>query len=174
MNNDKLKKSIEEHLALLPKEAQEVINNFDWLGKCEEVGKAHKLLEPEIELLQTETALIILGLEESEYFAKNIEKNVEIPASDSVIIAKEIEGKVLNPIAQEITKKIKEGMTDKRTKWDQNINFIVSGGNYAAFLEQRKAKNAFSEDKEDEPTMITPTEGSKSKNVTDLRDKFTI
>ena len=140
--NEKLKNIIKENLMVLPKETQEVISTFNWIKICEEIGKTHKLLEPEIENLQTETALVLVGLEELSIYALNIENEVEINKGDAENIAKEITEKVFKPIAEQITEKVKNKVKDGKQKWNQNIDFIISGGDYSAFIESRNPEIA--------------------------------
>lgn len=172
--NDKLNNTIKEELMKMPKEIQEVLNSFDWMGKCEEIGKNHKLLYPEISNLQTETALILLGLEEEEYYAKNIEREVEISKEDAEKISKEIFEKIFKPIADQITEKIKAKVKDGGQKWNQNIDFIVSGGDYSAFIDRREPVKTESSI-EDKNKMGNPIKKMDDlKKVVDLKSKFTI
>jgi len=172
--NEKLQNLIKENLMSLPKEAQEVINTFNWIGVCEEVGKAHKLLDPEIENLQTETALVLIGLEELRMYPLNIEKEVEITREDAENISKEITEKIFKPIAEQITEKIKSKVKDGGQKWNQNIDFIVSGGDYSAFIDRREPIKT-EESSDNKNKTVNPVKKMDDfKKVEDLKSKFTI
>lgn len=172
--NDKLNNIIKENLLKLPKEAQEVLNNFKWKEICEEIGKAHKLLEPEIEQLKAVTALLLLGLVDGEFYAKNIENKVELTQEDSEILAKEVFEKIFLPISKEITEKVKAKVKDGGQKWNQNIDFIVSGGDYSAFIDRREPTKTESNSEGKDKTINPIKKMEDLKKVADLKSKFTI
>ena len=61
---DKLKKIIQDEVGVLPKETQGAINSLDWVSIAEEIGKKNLLNESEINDLQVETLLTLVGIEE--------------------------------------------------------------------------------------------------------------
>ncbi|OGI81892.1 hypothetical protein A3I95_00485 [Candidatus Nomurabacteria bacterium RIFCSPLOWO2_02_FULL_44_12] len=131
---EKLKQTIKDEIAKLPKEIQEVINTYDWVKMVEEIGKKYSLNEDKIESLQVETLLVLTGLEEGNYFAQNLERNVGITKGDATSLVREIEEKIFAPIYQTLMENIKSKMKDKNPTWEQTVNFILSGGNYAVFV----------------------------------------
>ena len=57
---EELKQTIKNGVEKLPKEIQEVVNNFDWLKVSEEIGKRNLLDEFEINILQNEIGLVLI------------------------------------------------------------------------------------------------------------------
>jgi len=134
---EKLQQTIKEELAKLPKEHQEAIGTFDWVKSSEEIGKKYLLNEDEINNLQVETLLVLVRLEEPDSFAKNIEDEVGTSKAEADKITEEILQKIFIPINVTLVEKIKNSEQVKDSKWNQNLDFILSGGNYSSFLEKK-------------------------------------
>jgi hypothetical protein len=62
--------------------------------------------------------------------------------------------KILEPIAEHITSKIKQGVNQRNTDIDQNISFILSGGNYIYLTDslRKKIDKSFSQKTPTPPT----------------------
>src|SRR3989344_2165392 len=95
---EKLKQIIKEEVLKLPKEVQEAINSLDWRGIAEEIGKKYKLNESEINDFQVETLLILVGLEEAEFYVRNIENNVGTSKDEAEKISREAFERIFIPI----------------------------------------------------------------------------
>ena len=160
-----LKQVINREVAKLPKENQEAINAFDWANIAEEIGKKYLLLVNEVNDLQVETLLVLIGLE-SDSFALNIENYVGTSKDEAEKIADEIGQKIFTPISDALVDKIKNGGKSQNAKPEQNLDFILSGGDYSAFMETRKIEI------EPEPGETTiPVFSIKDEN---LKNRFTI
>lgn len=133
---DKLKKIIEEEMENLPKEVGEAIHAVDWIKISEDIGKKYLIDDQEINDFQAQTALVLLGLRTPDLYAKGIENEVSTSKEEAEKIVSEAMEKIFNPIAEKIEEKIKNNTKEKDTDWDQNVNFTLSGGSYAVFLEQ--------------------------------------
>ena len=83
---EKLQQTIKEEVLKLPKETQEAINTFDWGSMAEEIGKKYLLSESEINDFQVETLLVLVGLEDGNLYALNIENNVGISKDEAIKI----------------------------------------------------------------------------------------
>ena len=135
--NQKLQDSIKEDMLMLPKESQGVINSFDWLEETDKIGKANNLTESKINDLQTEVALVLVGLTNPDWFEKNIEIEVGTSEEEAKKIANETLEKIFKPIANKIEANLKNKVQDKNTKWDQNVNFTLSGGDIPSLRKRR-------------------------------------
>ena len=166
--NEQLKKTIEEEIKKIPKEVQDVINSIDWINISEEIGKKNFLDEKEITDIQTEIAFILIGAEHINYLAINIEHKTNLSKDSSEKIALEILQKICQPVAEKLTNYIKESIEEKKPTWNQNIDFIVSGGDYFAFLRQNRKENNLQNTPVHENI---PTNNSK---LEDLKNNFTI
>lgn len=135
---NKLKQTIKEEVGKLKKENQEVINAFGWENIAEEIGKKNLLTESEINDLQVETLLVLVGLQDPEEYAQNVENNIGTSKNEAEKITNEIFQKIFTPINNILLEKIKKSDKVKNATAEQNLNFILSGGNYAAFLDARE------------------------------------
>jgi len=190
---DKLKNIIKEQMPFLPKEVQDSISSLDWVEITEKIGKKYLLNEEEIINLQVETMLVLLGLEEGEAYSRNIENEVGTSAEEAEKIADDADEKIFTPIYNAYTENIKKSGKVKNGKPEQNLNFILSGGDYSAFVnppllakEGAGAVQALSSPQarrggnlKEEPPRPSGTppqkggEGNKPR-ITDIKSKFTI
>jgi hypothetical protein len=133
---EKLKTVIKREINKLPKENQEAINAFDWVKTAEEIGKKYLLTESEINDLQVQTLLVLIGLEDSDYYQQNVEREVGTSKNEAEKIAVEVVQKIFTPISNIIIENIKKSEKIKNSNHEQNLNFILSGGDYSAFVEK--------------------------------------
>lgn len=134
---EKLRDKIEEEIAKLPKETQEAIKSVDWVKTSEEIGHNYFLDEDEINDLQVEILLILTGLEEGYVFSKNIEVEVGLEEEDAKAISDEVNKKIFTPIYNILESNVKNNIKNINPNWQQNLNFILSGGNYSALAGAR-------------------------------------
>ena len=132
---EKLKQIIKEEVEKLPKENQDVVTSLNWEKITEEVGQKYLLNESEVNDLLVETLIILIGLDELEAYTRNIETNVGTTKADSELIAKEVGEKVFGPMNDSYIENIKKSEKVTSAKPEQNLNFILSGGDYTAFVE---------------------------------------
>ncbi len=133
---EKLKQTIEEELAQLPKEMQEAINALDWVKVTEEIGKKNNLDEEEISDFQLETLLVLIGVVDPEFYAINIENHVNTTKDEAKNIAMEAFAKIFTPIKNTLEENIRNNLKNKNPSWKQNVNFALSGGDYSSFMEK--------------------------------------
>ena len=133
---EKLRQIIKEEVIKLPKELQYSINSLDWGKISEEIGKKYLLNESEINDLQVETGLVLIGLADINEYTLNIENNVGTSKNVAEKITMEINQKIFNQIAMAISRKIEENLKNKNINWKQTLNFILSGGDYSIFMEK--------------------------------------
>ena len=129
-----LQQKMNEEIAKLPKYNQEAIDSLDWGDISWKIGKKNLLTESEINDLQIETGLVLVGLSDLDSFAINIEKNVGANTAESEEIAKEIYEEIFKPITDKMEIMVKNKIKSQNPKWDQRVNFIISGGDYSNFL----------------------------------------
>ncbi len=158
---DKLKKTIEEELAQLPKEGQNAIASVDWVKIAEEIGKKFLLEESEIEDFQLETLLVLIGVVDLEFYTVNIENHVNTTKEKAETLADEAFQKIFTPIRDILEEDIKKNIQNKNPNLEQTLDFILSGGNYFAFLEEKSNTAA--------PDMAKPI-GTSS--TLDMKDKL--
>jgi len=133
---EKLKEIIKNESVKLPKESQEVINTFGWAAISEEIGKKYLLRESEINDLQVEIALVLLGINEEDLLSLNIEDNVGTSTSDADKMTEEINKQILTPMFEKKESLMKNKPKTISPNWKQNVNFVISGGDYSVFEEE--------------------------------------
>ncbi len=140
MTND-LEQTIKEELKRLPRENQMALSDFDWIKAVEIIGKNYLLKPEEINALQAETSLVLLGIEDGYSYPFNIKNNVGIEIEKAEKIAAEAEEKIFGPIYENLQEIIKNELKDKNIKPEQNMEFILSGGDYSVFLRRDEARH---------------------------------
>jgi len=133
---EKLKQTIKEEIAQLPKEGQDAINALDWVKLAEEIGKEFSLEESEMEDFQLETLLVLIGATDPEFYAINIENHVNTIKETAESMADEVFQKIFAPIKNTLEENIKKNLRNKNPSPEQTLNFILSGGDYSAFMER--------------------------------------
>lgn len=196
MISEKSKNLIKEEMLNLPKEVQDAINSLDWESIAEQIGKKYLLDENEINTFQLETASFILGLVDEDLYPRNIEDEVGTSRAEAEKIAREVEEKIFKPIYDTMIENIKNSQKSKSSTAEQNLNFILSGGDYSAFVEETTPTNGtIQEEKQPKKTEDLPfrpkfsapptLESVKAnmeknnatpvvKKMTDIKTKFTI
>lgn len=99
---EKSKQKIKDEINKLPKEWQDIIRNSNWEKISEEIGGKHFFTENEINDFQLETALILLGIEDEDSYALNIESNIVTSKKKAEEIAREINQRIFTPISERI------------------------------------------------------------------------
>lgn len=179
---DKLKQIIKEETEKLPKENQKIINTFDWVDIIDSIGKKYEISEDQINDLQIETLLVLIGLEEMTSYSSNLEYEVCISKEKLEKIVNEVLEKIFTPIANKISEKIKEEIKTKNPNWEQNVSFILSGGDYSVFVATPPPLSG--EDRGEvinspHPNPLPKGEGGSiptqpPKKITDIKSRFTI
>lgn len=133
---EKLKQRTIDELAKLPKEMEESINSLDWSNISETIGKKYIQNEKEIDKLQAEILLVLIGIEKINNLKTNIEINVNLTPQIASQIFDELVEQIFFPIAENIELLVKTNFNLENAHWNQTVNFIVSGGDYSVFLEK--------------------------------------
>ena len=124
---------MQEEIAKLSTNKQEAINSIDWETITREIGKKNLLEEEEIDRLQKETGLFLLGITDGDTYKFRLEDFlVSIKTTED--ITNEMLEKIFLPITTKMEVSIKNEMATKKPKWDQTVRFIISGGDYSVFL----------------------------------------
>lgn len=163
--NIKIQNIINEELAVLPKELKDIINIFEWDSLVEEIGKKHNLTPYKIFTLQIETALVLIGLVAPNLYIENIEQKVGVNQEEAKKITMETNQKIFTPMMNKLNETIKNNLPNRNIHWQQNLNFILSGGDYTAFIKR------IEETKDEIPK---PNESFNPSKMDDLKSKFTI
>ena len=131
---EKLKQKIKEEVEKLPKESREAIGVSGWENISEEIGKKYLLSEDALTSLQTEILLFLIGLVSPDLFKGNIEENVGVDKEKAGEILTEVVQKIFTPINKIVIENIKKSGKSRSANHEQNLSFILSGGDYCSFL----------------------------------------
>jgi len=167
---ERSKKIIRDEILSLPKEAQEAINNSNWEKISEQIGKKHLLDEDELSTFQLETASFLLGLVDEYSYPENIEEEVGISKDEAKKITDEVLREIVGPINNILAEKIKESEKVKNSGFQQNLDFILSGGDYGVFLSEEEE----GERESNSGSGILRTKPSGSGKMEDIKSKLVI
>ena len=102
---------IKQRLFSLPQEIQKAFSETDIVGEIEKIRVKFKLMYDQASVLESETMLIFLGLEEPKYLLRNIVKNAKIPT--------DIAGQIVDEIEKNILKQIKSRLIEIMEQEDE-------------------------------------------------------
>lgn len=88
----------------LPKNIQEVIINIDLSEKMQKIVEKNKLMLDKAGLLETETLLVLYGVEPLKQYINNIVKNVGLSESQAIAIAKDTDELIFKNIRESLRK----------------------------------------------------------------------
>ncbi len=89
---------IKERYFELPQHLQEAVTASDLPAKMKTIANNHGLMIDQLGSLRKEIILVMLGLESSSIFVKNVSKELEVDEKKSLAIAKDVESLIFSPI----------------------------------------------------------------------------
>ncbi|MFZ2048908.1 MAG: hypothetical protein WAV25_01250 [Minisyncoccia bacterium] len=89
---------IQDRLNLLPPHTQEAIKTIPWKDSVKGIGESFGLDEEKLKLLETETIIIVLGLESEENFRGNLKAALDLDDQKIDSLVKSITSEVFDPI----------------------------------------------------------------------------
>ena len=95
---EKLKQTMNTEITKLPKERQEAINSLDWGKESEEIGKKFSFTDDEINNLQVETGLVLVGLANLDTYKQTIEESLRISRDEAEKISQAIFDRIFKPV----------------------------------------------------------------------------
>jgi hypothetical protein len=104
MDKEQLQKTIVEYYGKLPKEAQDVFSSMAWMEKLKDIGVKYSLDEKQMEVLGTETTLVLLGIIHIEEYNTALEKDLKLPKEITDKIASEMNEGVLKTVKEQLVK----------------------------------------------------------------------
>ncbi|MBI4080003.1 hypothetical protein HY414_02140 [Candidatus Kaiserbacteria bacterium] len=101
-----LDKMLIERLKELPKVVRDAIESADVEQRLRDLANTHKLHVDQWQLLENEVMLTLLGFEDPEKLAENIQENVKLPQEIAAALAIDISRVVFEPIRQELEREL--------------------------------------------------------------------
>lgn len=104
MINESLQNTIQEHMKKLPEGVQQAIRLSGWDRKILDIGRRYGLHVDQMEILQTELSLAILGLSKREEFVQEVKHEAGIPTEQLNEIIGDINHQIFEPIRTSLRK----------------------------------------------------------------------
>lgn len=121
MNPQELQQKIAEYYAKLPKDAQDIFSSMQWLETLKSLSAKHNLNAEQIEILGTETTLVLLGIIHVEEYEKIINKEIRIQRNSLDELLADINDEILKPIRSKLTETFIKNSTEFETGDEQEL-----------------------------------------------------
>lgn len=102
--NEKLRKDLDEQLAYLAPINQQAIQSFDWATELVAIGKQYGLHIDEIEELQHETMMVLVGLVHGQDFTDHIITKLALAPTEATKIVEQVNERIFGPIHEFIVR----------------------------------------------------------------------
>ncbi|MCE9585672.1 hypothetical protein K8Q94_03570 [Candidatus Nomurabacteria bacterium] len=150
---EEIKQKIKDILSKeLPKDSIILLNQENWLEKIENISKNRNYIEGEAEDIAVETSIMLAGLVDTEEYVYNLEIEIGISHQEALSLASEIFNNILLPIQRKSERKFINENKDKNFQTEQNIGFILTGGNYNYLIANEKERTLSQEEFEEKET----------------------
>ncbi|HEV7424018.1 MAG TPA: hypothetical protein VGO21_02390 [Candidatus Paceibacterota bacterium] len=129
---------IKKQMEKLPTEIRKLFSDTELNNKILTIGKTNGLTAEQIGILQLEIDLVLLGLVYVDDFPNELEENLKIDSVKLDNITNDTSIQIFRKIRvhlQEVYEKTNEDLEEKNSDWEENIGFILSGGDYSNFTE---------------------------------------
>jgi cell division protein ZapA (FtsZ GTPase activity inhibitor) len=110
---------IKQRFEVLPQDIKDAITKTDLAGKFDSIANKHGLHIDQNGLLQTETLLVMIGLETTEDYIDNVQKALNISKSETLSIADDVNKEIFNGIRQSLQTMQDEFMEAEKEMGDQ-------------------------------------------------------
>ena len=96
--NENLRQSFEEQLVYLPEINQQALKSFDWATELLSIGKNYGLHIDELEDLQVETMLVLVGLVQPADYQNELINRLAISPIEATKIIEQVNDRIFTPI----------------------------------------------------------------------------
>ena len=112
MDQKELQKTIAEYYQKLPAGAQKVFAEMKWLEELRRISKKYGLENSQIEVLGTETTLVLLGIIHLEEYEENITRELRLSRENTDQLVAEIDESVLRNIRGDLQNSYSRNLSD--------------------------------------------------------------
>lgn len=122
-----INQTIKDRLNQLPEDIQQAITSNDLGSKFDQIAQKNNLHIDQNGNLQTETLLVMLGLENSSDYIDNLQSSLEINRNEAIQISNDVNELILKPIKeslrimQELHEQIDDSEAETNTETEQKI-----------------------------------------------------
>ena len=121
MDND-TQKIISDQIAKLPAPIRNAIASVDYPAKLEQIAKDNKLMLDKAGKLETETTLVMLGLEPLADYLDNLQNNAGLTKNEAIAVAHDVNETIFKSIREALQK-----MNDETAAADASGNAAPKG-----------------------------------------------
>lgn len=98
MNHALFEKHYQEQLKLLPEISQQALASFNWISVLLDIGKSYALQLDELEDLQVETMMLLVGLTPADKYEQELVNTLPISRTEVIKLLGDINTKILTPV----------------------------------------------------------------------------
>lgn len=117
--NTKTQNIIKEEMTKLPERTQKSINSIDWVNISENIGKKYLLNDEQINNLQLETFLVLIGLVNEDKYIENLKKYIKLDENKILTLEKDVVEKIITPV-------INYYKNSNNSELQKTLDFILS------------------------------------------------
>ncbi len=170
--DENTKEIIQNEFASLPEPIQKLILSPSYQKTLSEIGEEFGLNQKELYALEGETTLAVMGLSPLDKFEDGLVGSMYIEREKAQRIALEIDEKVFSLI-RDLLEIMNEKDEDREHHWQQNLNFIMSGGDHEALMIPPTNENSYIPDtKSDNNQKVGGYVLENESKITDIKNKF--
>ncbi len=150
MNTQSTQNTIQEHMKTLPHDVQEAIHGSSWERKILDIGRRYGLHVDQLEVLQTELSLAVLGLVGRDEFVKETihEGGISRQVMDLMIL--DINREIFEPIRNHLKQ------TRMREETLESVSEQQTASGLHSYEEQELQKHGVSFNLDEEQTVSVP------------------
>ena len=100
--DDQFKKIIGEQLIKIPADIKAAIVSIDYKTKLQEITRRQKLLIDQAGRLETETTLVLLGLEKLGDYVSNLQNELGLPIMRAKEVSLDVSENIFKPIRESL------------------------------------------------------------------------
>lgn len=100
MSDLNVHEAIRERFSKLPKELREAITSVKVAESLRKISEENRLHLDQGQILENETYMVLLGIDEASNYAKNIQKELSVPEEQAQKIANEVVRNIFSPIRE--------------------------------------------------------------------------
>lgn len=128
MNTEQI---INERLKVLPEEIKLAIKSTDLAVKFNTISEKHNLLLDKNAILQNETMFVMLGLESTDDFVRNIERELDISRNEAIAITMDVNKEIFYPLRSSLQKMQEEAdfESEMEEEGEKESNSVSTIGN---------------------------------------------
>ena len=146
---DNIEQIIKEQLVKLPEDVRKAISSVDLRDKVKKISEKHHLHIDQAGILETETVLVMLGLESTDNYRGNLKKELQISDTSAQAITFDVNKEIFMPIRESLKKISQEPASEVIKGTPKAIHHLP-------LTESEEIKKQIKEQQAVKPTVVPP------------------